>query len=288
MKGQANTTPKFDKREAELRVLLALARHVVRSDDLHFGYWPDDLPVALCNLPRAQEHHSELILGHIPKGTRRVLDVGCGAGRMAARLVARGHSVEGVTPSALLAAETRKLMHEGFCVHECRFEDLAVEKQYDLLLFSESFQYLQVEAALEKSVRLLPEGGHLLICDFFRKDAVGDSPLNGGPSLAQFRALAAARPLELCSDLDITKETAPTLDLADEILTRVVSPTWEILLESMRAKQPALFWVLRRVLRKKIERFEWRYLRGAFTAANFERYKSYRLLLFRKTAARGA
>lgn len=282
------TKARFDKRDGELRVLLALARHVARTDDLHFGYWDNGLAVQLCNLPLAQERHSQLILDRIPKAVRTVLDVGCGAGRMAARLLARGYEVEGVTPSALLAAEARKLLGGGFRIHECRFEELNIDQRYDLVLFSESFHYMQMEAGLDKSVRCTREGGHILICDIFRRDAQGDSPLNGGPQLARFRELTSAQPLQLCEDLDITHETAPTLDLADDILTKVICPTWEIFLERLQTKQPVLFWFCRHLLRRKIERFEWRYLRGAFSASNFERYKSYRLMLFRRTSGHPA
>lgn len=274
---------KFQKREAELAVMLALARYLVGSDDLHFGFWDNGLAVKLFNLPRAQERYSEFVLDHIPSGVQTVLDVGCGAGRMAARLVARGYRVEGVTPSPLLAGETRKLLGDGFRVHECRFEELSVEEQYDVVYFGESFTYMQTEAALEKSVRCIREGGYLVICDFFRTEALGDSPLNGGPRLTRFRELAAAQPLELCEDIDITKETAPTLDLADELITNVASPTWQILMEGLQAKRPAISWIGRRLMGKKIERFEKRYLRGAWSGSNFERYKSYRLMVFRRT-----
>ena len=64
-----------------------LAHHFLGMDDLHYGYWPPDLPVLPQNLARAQAHYTELLMSHIPAGVRSILDVGMGAGTTARKLV---------------------------------------------------------------------------------------------------------------------------------------------------------------------------------------------------------
>ena len=53
-----------------------MARYLLDSEELHYGYWSPGLEVKLQNLPLAQRAHTELILSHLPAGAGRVLDVG--------------------------------------------------------------------------------------------------------------------------------------------------------------------------------------------------------------------
>ncbi len=276
---------KIDNREAELRLYLAAGKQLLKTDDLHFGYWTDDLEVELFNLSRAQEKHSELIISHIPEETRTILDVGCGVGKMASRLIHLGYEVDGISPSAFLAEQARQLLGSKFCIFECRFEELHTDKRYDLILFSESFQYVKMERALQNCMALLNDGGHLLICDFFRTDADGESPLKAGPRLSRFYQIISGLCLQPVEDIDITKETAPTMDLADGVLQNIFRPIWELALMRLESSRPLLSRLLRWKYSKKIERLERRYFGGMWDAEHFRKFKSYRLLLYRKTPA---
>lgn len=275
---------KMDSREADLRFYLAVGKHLFKADDLHFGYWPADLPVDILNLPRAQENHSKLVISHIPEKVTTILDVGCGVGRMASRLVELGHQVEGVSPSAFLADEARRLLGDAFRIYECRFEDLQTESRYDLVLFSESFQYVQTKKALAKCLALLEAGGHLLICDYFQTGADGESPFKTGPSLGRFYELISRLPFEPVEDVDITNETAPTADIADGLIRNVGGPLWDILCARLESRQPLLAKLVRWKFKKKIARIE-KHLSGARSGDNFKKFKSYRLLLYRKAPA---
>lgn len=54
------------------------------------------------------DHYHRLLLRHVPAGCRTALDVGCGTGRFARRLAARGLAVDGVDASAEVVAAARK------------------------------------------------------------------------------------------------------------------------------------------------------------------------------------
>jgi len=276
---------RFDKREEDLKFFLLVGKQLLRIDDLHYGLWPDDLEVTFANLGQAQENHSQLMISNIPEGTRSILDVGCGAGALAKRLVGLGYEVEGVTPSAVLAAEGRKLLDNNLRIFESRIEDLEIERQYDVVLFSESFQYVEMEKALAKCLALLNPGGHLLICDFFRKDVEGDSPFNSGPRLSRFREIVSELPLDLLEDIDITSESAPTMDLADDVLRNFFSPALDLVFHNLSGHFPRLGRFVTWRLQKWKAKVKWRYFNGAQSGANFEKHKSYRLMLFKKTGS---
>jgi SAM-dependent methyltransferase len=273
---------KVDSREAGLRIGLLLGRHIFKTEDLHYGYWPDDLEVDLRNLPEAQEHHSAFIMSHIPEGVKTVLDVGCGVGNFAKKLIDEGYEVEGVSPSPMLAEHARARLGDAFPIFECRFEDLETDKTYDLVLFSESFQYVNLAAALDKVHAMLNPGGHLLICDFFGTGAEGKSALKGGHMLSTFRDTMASRPFEEVKDIDITKQTAPNLDLVDELLMQVGRPTWQTIIAMLETRHPLLSRLLKWKFKKKLKDIDTRYFGGERNGANFAKYKSYRLYLFKK------
>lgn len=90
-------------------------------------------------------------------------------------------------------------------------------------------------------------------------------------------------PLEQIADVDITRETAPTMDLANGILMRLFKPAFELPLESFRARSRWLARLAEWKFRKKIEKLEWRHFRGAWSGELFAKFKSYRLVLFKKT-----
>jgi MPBQ/MSBQ methyltransferase len=110
-----------------------------------------------------------MLFGYLPEGRLRILDVGGGAGETAKKLLAPGHSVRIVVPSAFLAGRCRRKA-AGAVVHDGTFEDFTGTGPFDLCLFSESFQYIPVSESLPNCNRLLAPGGTVLIADCFRTD----------------------------------------------------------------------------------------------------------------------
>ena len=146
-----------EKREAWQQVGLVsgflAGRHFVGTKDLHYGYWQDDVEPIIQKFSRAQEEYCQFILSHIPADAERVLDVGCGAGSVAAHLVARGQKVDCVSPSSFLNSQARELLGDKARIFECDYEDYQTTDKYDCVLFCESFQYVKMERGLDKCRR---------------------------------------------------------------------------------------------------------------------------------------
>ncbi len=274
---------KVDSKEVGLVAGLNLFHFFLGTRDLHYGLWGDDLEVNIRNLPVAQERYTRFLIEHIPEGVERILDVGCGAGGVATALRARGFRVEGVSPSPLLTEAARQNAGDDFKIHEGRFEDIAFDADdcFDLVLFSESFQYITLERVLDDARARLGPGGHVLICDFFKTDAPGKSVIGGGHRLDRFRAVLEASPFEVREDIDITRETAPNLDIVEQMGRELLLPTGRLIGYFLDRNYPLLARLIRWKYRKKLDKIHHKYLSGERNGANFARHKNYRLLLLR-------
>lgn len=269
-------------REVGLELALIFCKYFLHTKHLHYGYWPADLKVTAANLGQAQENYSTFLLSHVPKGVRRILDVGCGSGDFDLRLNKLGYEMACVSPSPLLSESVRELLGPDARIYQCLYEDVRTEEHYDLLLFSESFQYLDLETALPRAAGLLNDGGHVLICDIFKRDVPGKCKTGGGHRLTGFTKALANSPFTVVEDIDITKETAPTIDLANDVCLEVLHPMWKSVFAFMRSEHPLILKVLEWQFQKKIDKMTRKYFSGERNGADFTAFKTYRLFLLRK------
>ena len=268
-------------RELGLEVAAICGTHFLKLEHLHYGYWTDDLDIDLANLHKAQEQYTDFLLSHIPDHVDTILDVGCGTGHTAKKLIDMGHHVDCVSPSPFLNEQVRSLLGSTSQVFECTYEQVETQHTYDAVLFSESFQYVHLQKALEKSIRLLNNGGYLLICDVFKFDTSGNGVMGGGHKLKKFHRLIADYPFELVEDLDITEQTAPNLDLMDATMKNVVAPVLEASMDYLRGRYQLMVRLLRWKYRKQIDRMCAKYFNGKRSAEDFRKFKTYRLLLYK-------
>lgn len=262
-----------------------LGSHFLDLEDLHYGYWPSELTVSAANLKAAQSNYSQMLISRVPQRATYVLDVGAGAGSVAARLAERGHSVDCVSPNEFLTAQIRKRLGDKVGIFECRFQELQPNRRYDAVIFAESFQYVPAAAGLDQAAAHLKPGGSLVISDFFAKDEGITSPIRGGHPLGTFRDLLATRPFETIEDLDITTETAPTIKVANDAFQSAVWPLWVEFWNALQTTHP--FWAkaTHGLFRKRLDKFEAKYFSGTRTPEAFREFKEYHLLHLRSTAS---
>lgn len=276
-------TAKVDSKEVGLVAGLNLFNFFLGTRDLHYGLWQDDLEVCIQNLPEAQQRYSDFLISHIPEGVTRILDVGCGAGGVASELLKRGYQVEGVSPSPLLSEAAQQQAGADFKIHQGRFEDVGFsdDDKFDLVLFSESFQYITLDTVLQNARRRLNPGGYILICDFFKTGAPGRSVIGGGHPLKKFMAVLEKSGLEVLADKDITRETAPNLDIVDQMGRELFYPTFKLIGYAFDSNHPWLARLIRWKYQKKLKKIDRKYLSGERNGENFALHKVYRLFLLR-------
>ena len=273
---------KIDTRAVGLDVGLEFIRWLTGAENLHYGLWTG-LEVTAGNLRAAQEAYTAKLLGYLPPGRLRILDIGGGAGETARKLLALGHEVEIVVPSAFLAARCRDTAI-GAVVHECTFEDFAGTGPFDLCLFSESFQYIPIPESLPKCAALLAPGGQVLIADCFRTEAYngraaqGPQP-GGGHQLSHFRTVLHQSAFVVVAEEDITDAVAPSIDVEQQFFN-VIGHGVTRVSDEIRASKPVVHWVLGRltglVLPEKRHRNLMQRLTGTDrTAEAFQRLNRY-------------
>lgn len=280
-------TKKGLSQEVGLEIGSICGRYFLKLDDLHYGYWTGDLAVEVANLHKAQDNYTGFLISHIPEEVETILDVGFGTGGVARKLLDRGYQVGGVSPSIFFAQRGRELLGEGVDIFECRYEEVETDNRYDLVLFSESFQYIHLETALEKTYQLLKDDGYMLICDIFGKDTSDKGVQRGGHRLSKFCELVTRYAFEPVEDIDITEQTAPTIDIFGEALKKVGEPVLRSGLRFLSGRHPLAFKFLTWKYRKQLEKMSDKYFNGQRTGANFKQFKSYRLMLYRKASRAG-
>lgn len=282
-KAKSKKNRKKDSRAMGLELAAICGKHLLKSQNLHFGYWPSDLEVHIINLRRAHENYDNFLMSHIPPGTKTILDVGCGTGATSKKLVDKGYQVDCVSPSRFLTEEVRELLSSTSHIFECSYEQLQTEKRYDVILFSESFQYIHLPEALDKTLELLNSDGYCLVCDVFKKDVEGKSLIGGGHRLTEVYDFFGRYPFEIVKDIDITEQTARTVDMLSDVLNNVVRPSLDLGFDLLNRRYPLAHKFLRWKYRKRINKIYDKYLDGQGISESFRTHKSYRLLLCRKT-----
>ena len=270
--------------EFGLAIGYVLGHHLLNIRDLHYGYWPEGLPVEMQNLAQAQANYTELLMSKIPQGVKTILDVGCGVGNTARKLLDRGYKVDCVSPNGFLTSVAKQMLTGRATVFETKFQDLATDRRYDLIVFNESLLFIRpLDVAFTKALILLNPGGHVLITDIFAVPAEDKSPIGGGHNLVEFRKTIAQHSFKQVDDIDMTDGIARTFDLLDQTYREALQPAYHMLLTRIADKYPFLMRLVRWKFRKKMEYYEKKHFSGRRDGKNFKKYKSYRLLLFKRT-----
>ena len=181
----------------------------------------------------------------------RILDIGGGAGETARKLIDLGHAVTIVVPSPLLAERCRTIAPEAD-VHECMFEDYAGGGEFDLCLFSESYQYIPLDEGVPRCLTLLKPEGHIIISDCFRSEKFqregGAAVVGGGHPITTFRQKLGTWSVEVLNEEDITAATAPSVDIEQGLFNVLGSALGRVNSE-LEAKRPKSRWALDKIIK---------------------------------------
>jgi SAM-dependent methyltransferase len=271
---------KVDSREVGLELGLRVYKFFLKSEYLHYGYFKDGLGADVANLKQAQDNYAELIFSNIPRGTKAILDVGCGSGKTAEQLVSKGYVVDCVSPGLILTAYAKNMLGDKVNFFQCKFEDLVTDKKYDLVLFSESFQYIPMDKSIPGALNLLNPGGHIIVSDFFHTDPEGRSKLGGGHDYQTWLHYKESFPIKTLVEKDITAETSPTIDLVNQLNEEVIKPVWTSAWALGEDRFPFIIKIVRRLYRKKLQKLENKHFTGQRNGELFRKYKKYVFYLF--------
>jgi len=236
---------------------LQFALSITKSDLLHFGYWPEGMEASYQTIRPAQKAYAEEVLGKIPKGTKSILEIGCGTGAVSARLHAEGYDVECVSPDAMLNEKIAK-EHPELTLHECKFENFTSDKKYDLLLEMESCQYVRLARGFANFRKILNPGGAILISDTFRTGPTKD--YKDWHTLEDFHKAVDEHGFEVVSSQDITEGTAPTVEMAAKMYNEYAVPIAKTILTSLndsvekRKLYQVLWRLVRRIFRRRLKK----------------------------------
>lgn len=199
---------------------------VFKLDALHFGYWEGLKELTLENMRKAQAQYTKNLMRNIPAGVRTILDAGCGTGSVARKLKDAGFEIEGISPDEY-QQEIFTQKNPDIKFHLTKFEDFKSEEKYDLVLFSESFQYMKTDEALEKCREILKPEGHILICDYFRR--TNDLYYKTCKVESEFLSTLKKHFFSIEKETDITEHAVPTLRFANKLYSEHGLPALEII-----------------------------------------------------------
>lgn len=269
-------------REIGLEVGHILGKGLLKLEHLHYGLWTNGLEPHLLNLHTAQEEYCKFIISHIPEGVRTILDVGCGAGAFSKQLIDLGYKVDCVCPTDYQNKLLEKRLSNSSEIFKCKFEDIKTSKTYDMVMFCESFQYIDLDRVIDIAAGLLKKDGFLLICDFFKRPDCENGQIKGGHKFDKFMSILGQSPFRVIEDIDITAQTAPNLDILDKATKEVIMPVFNAGERFLQSRHPIILKLIRWKFRKKIEKTEKKYFSGKRTGKDFAQSKTYRFFVCKK------
>jgi MPBQ/MSBQ methyltransferase len=283
------TNKKYDTRSVGLDVALKLTKWLTGAENLHYGYW-EGLECNAGNVGAAQAAYTDRLFKLLPDKPCRILDIGGGAGETARKLIALGHQVEIVIPSAFLAGRCRENAPDAI-VHETTFEDAKVEGPFDVCLFSESYQYIPQDQGLAKCLTLLADDGHIIVADCFRSETYSPdsvlSTVGGGHEIKAFRDLIASTLVTATHEEDITTHVAPSVDV-EQGLFNVLGYAGQRFDIELTLKRPGvrrvLNWVMCRFMNpRKRARLDQRFNQQTRNSANFAANNTYLMMVLERS-----
>lgn len=265
-------------------IALRLANKLLGVEHLHYGFFKKNEKATIEKLPAAQETYVDNLLRMIPAKAKTVFDVGCGTGMVASRMInEKKKQVTCLAPDPFLIEKVKENTDGQAQTITDLYENVTEtpHEQYDMILMSESAQYVKIEEGWQLHQKFTKEGGYVLISDFFKIRQLDDPYLSkSGHPLDEFMKTADKYGFKLIKQKDITENVAPTMDLYQSIILDYAFPVAEAVNEVAQRAVPRIYKILKYFLHKKVEKNYQKYQRQ--DAETFKKYKSYYMMLFQK------
>lgn len=264
---------------------LKLCREVLGLPAFHFGYFDKETrnghgtehgtdgeidKLTIEDLKNAQIKYTEKLLGYIPElvnpvrngvpqsgisnMVKTILDVGCGTGVSTEKLFLSGLDIECLSPDLY----NQQIINERFKgvvkFHLTKFEEFSknANKKYDLILMSESSQYISLKNLFKKCKEVLNENGYVLVSDYFRKEATGY--YRNCAVLSRFLNEAENYGFKILKSEDITENVLPTLSIGEQYYRKFVIPITEALVSLAYDEIPKTTEIVKFLFRRKIKK----------------------------------
>ena len=267
--------------------VLKLYSETIRSDYLHYGFWgePNSVEIesiTLQEIKNAQDRYIEHLASFIPNEVNSILDVGCGIGGNAEYLINQGYVVETLSPDDFQKSTIVEKFNNEMTFHHCKFEKFQSEKQYDLILESESACYIRINKGFEKAQDTLRAGGYLLASDYFVhfRDDSKNLHLRSSHDMEKYLSSAKAHGFELIREYDQTDNTMPTLDYGKYFIERFINPTIEYSVHSAKKNYPKTAALIGKLVAPKLEAKKNQL--DLLDSSLFRKYRKYMIYLFQK------
>ncbi len=267
--------------------VLKLYSETIRSDYLHYGFWdePNSVEIesiTLQEIKNAQDRYIEHLASFIPNEVNSILDVGCGIGGNAEYLINQGYVVETLSPDDFQKSTIAEKFNNQMTFHHCKFEKFQSEKQYDLILESESACYIRINKGFEKAQETLRAGGYLLASDYFVhfRDDSKNLHLRSSHDMEKYLSSAKAHGFELIREYDQTDNTMPTLDYGKYFIERFINPTIEYSVHSAKKNYPKIAALIGKLVSPKLKAKKNQL--DLLDSTLFRKYRKYMIYLFQK------
>ena len=259
-------------------LLLKYYAEVTKSKQLHFGYWEEGEELNMKNLRAAQDRYLNHLINFIPDGVKTILDVGCGVGGNAIRLKKEGYEVISLSPDPYQEKVFKENTGGEIPFFLSKFEEFRTSQKFDLILMSESTQYIDIKKGFKKCHQILQDKGYLLVSDFFKVDNIDDSGIDiSGHSNQRYLEEAESNGFVIIKSEDITTKIAPTLDFMVLLFNDYLIPSFKIIAYALEIYLPFFYkitgFLLRGPLKKALKK-------SVVDAQTFARHRRYIIYLF--------
>ncbi|OGI08667.1 MAG: hypothetical protein A2Y40_05170 [Candidatus Margulisbacteria bacterium GWF2_35_9] len=259
-------------------LLLSYYAEITKSKHLHFGMWEKDDDLDMKHLLIAQDRYSQHVLSFIPKSVKSVLDVGAGVGGNAQKMLNMGLSVKAVSPDSILKTEFEKNTNHKIPYILTKFETLDIDENFDMVLMSESVQYINVIGGFKKAREVLNKGGYLLTIDYYHEEGIDDRGIMlAGHPHNYYLSEAKKHGFTLVKSDDITNSVAPSFDFMSDMYRTYLIPSLKVIVKALDVHLPFAYKIARLLFRKRLKKdIE----KNLITGEDFKKYRKYMLYLF--------